>query len=67
MKTQLAVIAVLVVTLIGLMTIRVAQPSQDQRMEEFLRLPAQERADFISANLTTDIILLMGITPCGKP
>lgn len=42
-------------------------PSKDEMMEEFLRLPAQERADFISANLTPDIILLMGITPCEKP
>jgi len=47
----------------------VNKPSdQDVLMEKFLRLTAQERADFISANLTPEMLRLMSISPCeGEP
>jgi hypothetical protein len=37
----------------------------DALMEQVLRLPVQERADFISANLTPELLRYMAIRPCG--
>lgn len=42
------------------------RPLKDELMAKFLSMPVQDRADFISANLTPEMLHHLSIIPCGE-